>query len=347
MLSETMLGLLGFITIFVIVVLLFKKVMDPAVAFIVVPSVLAVILVACGYFSLDDLETVIKSGFSSVAPTAALFVFSILFFGIMSDAGMFDVIIGALVKKVGHSVIGIAVMTCIIALIGHLDGGGASTFLIVVPAMLPIYKRMGMRSTTLLTISVLAMGILNLMPWAGPTMRSASVMGVGAKELWRQMIPIQIVGIIAALGIAVILGIREKKRGAGSEKCIDAAEVQVGTGENELARPKLFLFNLILTLLAIVALVIAELPSYVPFMIGVCIALMVNYPGAKQHGSIIKKHAGPAIMMAATLFATGFLMGILSGFTVGDKLDNNSVMFSMASMLARFCPTLWASIFPS
>ena len=84
----------------------------------------------------------------------------------MTDAGMFDVIIDKLMKCVGDNVIGVTVMTAVIALIGHLDGGGASTFLIVVPSMLPVYKKMHMRPTTLLRVAVLAMGVLNLMPWA-------------------------------------------------------------------------------------------------------------------------------------------------------------------------------------
>ena len=68
----------------------------------------------------------------NIGPTAALFVFSVLFFGIMTDAGMFDVIIDKLMKCVCDNVIGVTVMTAVIALIGHLDGGGASTFPIAV-----------------------------------------------------------------------------------------------------------------------------------------------------------------------------------------------------------------------
>ncbi len=92
------------------------------------------------YYTWEDIASLIKSGFSSTGPTAALFVFSVLYFGIMTDAGMFDVIIGKLMLLVKDSVVGVCIMTCIIALIGHLDGGGASTFCIVVPAMLPVYK---------------------------------------------------------------------------------------------------------------------------------------------------------------------------------------------------------------
>ena len=167
--SSTIVGLLGFLTIICIVVILFQSKTLPSIAFIAVPMVLGIILVIGGYYTLDNLAALIKAGFGSTGPTAALFVFSVLYFGIMTDAGMFDVIIDKLMGLVGDSVIGVTVMTAVIALIGHLDGGGASTFCIVVPSMLPVYKKMHMRPTTLLRIAVLSMGVLNLMPWAGPT----------------------------------------------------------------------------------------------------------------------------------------------------------------------------------
>ena len=44
----------------------------------------------------------------------------------MTDAGMFDVIIGKLMTYVGDNVVGVCVVTCIIALVGHLDGGGGA-----------------------------------------------------------------------------------------------------------------------------------------------------------------------------------------------------------------------------
>lgn len=182
--SELVVGILGFACIVALVVTLFKSKTMPSMAFIIFPSILALILVAGGYYSIEQIGDLIKGGFKSTGPTAALFVFSVLFFGIMTDAGMFDVIINKLMKHVGDNVIGVTVMTALIALIGHLDGGGASTFLIVVPAMLPVYKKMHMRPSTLLRVAVLAMGVLNLMPWAGPTMRAASVLGMEAGQLW-------------------------------------------------------------------------------------------------------------------------------------------------------------------
>ena len=325
--SNVVVGILGLLCIVAIVVTLFKSKTQPAIAFIVWPAILGLILVIAGRHSFDDLAAMIKAGFNSTGPTAALFVFSVLYFGIMTDAGMFDVIINKLMKLVGDNVIGVCVMTAVIALVGHLDGGGASTFCIVVPAMLPVYKKMHMRKTTLLRIAVLAMGVLNLMPWAGPTMRAASVLGIEAGELWNTLLPIQIFGIVLALAHAVLAGFQEKKRGAGltgklakeeGDVVLEDGE-QVAANTSDLARPKLFLFNIVLTLAVIAMLIWDVFPSYVPFMIGVAIALFVNYGfTAKMHKKIINLHAGPALMMCSTLMGAAVLMGILTSSMGAD-----------------------------
>lgn len=134
--SETILALLGFATVIAVIVLLLRNVTVPSLAFVSVSTITAIILVVTKTFSLDEMAGFIKEGVSGVHGTAILFIFSVLFFGIMTDAGMFDTIINALMKKVGNNIIGVTLMTCLIAIIGHLDGGGASTFLITIPAML-------------------------------------------------------------------------------------------------------------------------------------------------------------------------------------------------------------------
>ena len=345
--SQTIVGLLGFLCIIAIVVTLFRSITLPSIAFILFPSILGLILVIGGYYSFDNLASLIKSGFSSTGPTAALFVFSVLYFGIMTDAGMFDVIIGKLMGLVGDNVIGVCVMTAVIALIGHLDGGGASTFCIVVPAMLPVYKKMHMRPTTLLRIAVLAMGVLNLMPWAGPTMRAASVLGMEAGKLWNTLLPIQIFGIVLSLAHAVLAGVQEKARGAGLDGKLakegTAEETEEGGAEQAandpaLARPKLFAFNLALTIAVIAMLIWDVFPSYVPFMCGVVIALLVNYPGAKMQKKIINLHAGPALTMCSTLMAAAVLMGILvKTVTVGDTAIP-SVVTCMSNIIKMILP---------
>ena len=325
--STTAVGILGLITIVAIVVTLFKSKTLPSIAFIAFPAVLGVILVLGGYIpGFDGLAAMVKSGFNSTAPTAALFVFSVLYFGIMTDAGMFDVIIGKLMTLVGDNVIGVAMVTAVIALVGHLDGGGASTFCIVVPAMMPVYRKMHMRKTTLLRIAVLAMGVLNLMPWAGPTMRAATVLGIQAGDLWHTLLPIQIFGIVLCLAHAYLAGWQEKRRGAGLHGKLAAEEDEVvetaGTAveASDFARPNLFIFNICLTIAVIIMLIWGVFPDYVPFMLGVATALFVNYGfSAKMHKKIINLHAGPALMMCSTLMGAAILMGVLTtSFTVND-----------------------------
>ena len=354
--SEVLVGILGFLCIVAIVVTLFKSKTMPSMAFIIFPSILALILIAGGYYSIDEVGKLIKGGFGSTGSTAALFVFSVLFFGIMTDAGMFDVIINKLMKFVGDNVIGVTVMTAIIALIGHLDGGGASTFLIVVPAMLPVYKKMHMRPSTLLRVAVLAMGVLNLMPWAGPTMRAASVLGIEAGQLWGKLIPVQVFGIVLCLAHGVLAGVQEKKRGAGlhgklaeAAGTVDAAEeAQHQKDENEYARPKLFVFNICLTIAVIAMLVWDKFPSYFPFMLGVAAALLVNYTPIKLQKKMINRHAGPALMMCSTLMGAAVLMGILVyGFNAngaaaiakpGVEMAKTSVVTNMAQIISMVMP---------
>jgi len=342
--SEMLVGVLGFVCIIAIVITLFKSKTLPSIAFITFPLILGVILVLSGYYTWDNLAKLIKSGFSSTGPTAALFVFSVLYFGIMTDAGMFDVIINFLMKFVKDNVIGVCIMTAIIAMIGHLDGAGAATFCIVIPAMLPIYKKMHMRATTLLRITVISMGVLNLMPWAGPTMRAAAVLGMEASSFWHTILPIQICGVLLAFAVAFINGVMEKKRGAGLNGKLAETEGHVETAEetaveekkNEFARPKLFVFNILLTVAVIALLILDIFPSYVPFMAGVAASILVNYPGAKMQKKVINNHAGPALTMCSTLMAAAVLMGVL----VKEVEGTTSVITCMSGLISTFLPAV-------
>ena len=342
--SDTILALLGFATVIAVIVLLLRNVTVPALAFVSVSTITAAILVATGAFTLDEMAGFIKEGVKGVHGTAILFIFSVLFFGVMTDAGMFDKIIGALMKKVGSNVVGVALMTCLIAIIGHLDGGGASTFLITIPAMLPVYKRLHMRRETLLLICVTSMGVMNLLPWGGPTMRAASVLGVESNDLWSQILPMQVVGLVLAVGTAIFWGLQEKRRIAklGDAAVEDAGKYDDSDSEeknNELARPKNFIFNVILTLAVIIVLVLDIFPSYYVFMVGCALGILVNYRGKKLQNSIIKSHASAGLSMASTILCAGVFLGVLSKSGIMEKMAIMMASVIPAS-LGRFLPVI-------
>ena len=340
--SETVLALLGFATVIAVIVLLLRNVTVPSLAFVSVSTITAIILVVTKAFTLDEVAGFIKEGVKGVHGTAVLFIFSVLFFGVMTDAGMFDKIIGALMKKVGNNVVGVALMTCVIAIIGHLDGGGASTFLITIPAMLPVYKRLHMRRETLLLICVTAMGVMNLMPWGGPTMRAASVIEVEPNDLWFQLMPMQVVGFVLAIGTAIFWGLQEKKRiaklgDAAAEEAGKYDDSDEGAGNTDLARPQNFVFNVILTLAVIIVLVMDIFPAYYVFMVGCALGILVNYRGKKLHSSIIKSHASAGLSMASTILCAGVFLGVLS---------KSGIMEKMAIMMANVIPTSLGKFLP-
>ena len=340
--SETTLALLGFAAVIAVIVLLLRNVTVPSLAFVSVSAVTAVLLVATRTFTLDEIADYIKAGVAGVSGTAILFIFSVLFFGVMTDAGMFDRIIGALMKKVGNNVVGVALMTCLIAAIAHLDGSGAATFLITVPAMLPVYKRLHMRRETLLLICVTAMGVMNLMPWGGPTMRAASVVGIEPNDLWFRLMPMQLVGLVLAVGTALFWGVQEKKRIAklGDAACEDAGrydDSESAEKDASLARPQNFVFNLVLTLVVIVVLVLDILPTYVVFMIACTLGLFVNYHGKKLQSQIIKSHAAAGLTMASTILCAGVFLGVL---------QQSGIMEEMAVVMASFIPAAMGRFLP-
>ena len=63
--SNTVVGILGLLTIAAIVITLFKSKTQPAIAFIVWPTLLGLILVIGGRHSFEDIAAMIKAGFNS------------------------------------------------------------------------------------------------------------------------------------------------------------------------------------------------------------------------------------------------------------------------------------------
>ena len=166
--------------------------MSPIVVLAVIPSIAALIL---GHGPIE-IAGMIKEGVSTTTSNGILFIFSVIYFGVLSDTGLFDIIVNWLVKKAGNNVIAVTVATAIIATIAHLDGTTATTVLITIPALYPVYKKMKIDPKILLCLTGACMGVMNLLPWGGPTARAATVLQMDANELWHILIPVQIMGLV-------------------------------------------------------------------------------------------------------------------------------------------------------
>ncbi|WP_098731353.1 CitMHS family transporter [Brevibacterium epidermidis] len=85
-------------------------------------------------------------------------------------------------------------------------------------------------------------------------------------------------------------------------------------------RPKLFWFNLALTVAVMVLLIVDILPLPYLFMIGTVIALMVNFPKMKDQQEELASHATAIISVVAMVMAAGVLTGIMSGTGMVDAM---------------------------
>ena len=169
-----MLTLIGLLTICSLVVLLLVGRMAPILPLILVP--LAGALLAG--FGLEAITGFFTDGLGKVISIATMFVFAITFFGVLQDTGLFRPIIGTMVRLTRGNVIAVTVATALIGMLAHLDGAGATTFLLTIPALLPLYRKLGMSPYLMLLLLALGAGIFNMVPWAGPLGRAAAVTGI-------------------------------------------------------------------------------------------------------------------------------------------------------------------------
>ncbi|ROR81154.1 citrate-Mg2+:H+ or citrate-Ca2+:H+ symporter, CitMHS family [Plantibacter flavus] len=213
-----MLVILGFAMILTFMVLIMTKRLTPMVALIIVPTVFG--LFAGAGLGLGDM---VIEAIGSLAPTAALLMFAIMYFGIMIDVGLFDPLVRFIVRALGNDPAKIVVGTALLAGAVSLDGDGSTTFIVTTAAMLPIYLRLGMNPVVLTCVAGLANGTLNIVPWGGPTVRAASALGVSPTDIFVPMLPSLAAGLVLVFAFAWFLGLGERKRLAGVDLLGDGA----------------------------------------------------------------------------------------------------------------------------
>ncbi|SDJ97739.1 citrate-Mg2+:H+ or citrate-Ca2+:H+ symporter, CitMHS family [Pseudomonas delhiensis] len=328
-----MLASIGLLAIVSLFLLILSKRLSPLVALIVVPVVAALL----GGFGMQTSEFVVH-GIKNIGPVVGMFIFAIIFFGVMTDAGLLDPIIRRILRAVGGRPRYIVMGSALLALIIHLDGSGAVTFLVTIPAMLPLYERLGMDRRILACAVSLAAGV-NFLPWVGPMLRASAALNIPTTELFYPLLPVQLVGLVFVFGACYLLGLREERRlglgGAGSGLEIHMPEV---TAEQAaLRRPGRFAVNCVVTLVVLTVLIAGWVPPVLIFMLGTVLALVINYPCVAEQRARIDAHARAALMMASVLLAAGVFTGIMG---------ESGMLKAMAEALVRHVPNEHAGHMP-
>ncbi|MER6096203.1 citrate:proton symporter [Streptomyces sp. NPDC001728] len=202
-----MLTVLGFAMIATFLVLIMMKKMSPIAALVLIP---ALFCVAVGQGA--QLGDYVIEGVGKLAPTAAMLMFAIVYFGVMIDVGLFDPIVRGILRFCKADPVRVVVGTAVLAAIVSLDGDGSTTFMITVSAMYPLYKRLGMSLVVMTGVAATANGVMNTLPWGGPTARAATALKLDAADIFVPMIPALGVGLLFVFVLAYVLGRRERKR---------------------------------------------------------------------------------------------------------------------------------------
>lgn len=327
---------LAVLTVLVTLVLLMSGRASPLFTFIAVPLTAA----AIAGFSLEQILGFVSHGMAIVAPIVALFIFAILFFSTMNEQGLFDPMVNWVVRIAGSSPSLVMIATVVVAAICHLDGAGATTYVITITAFLPIYRRLGINTLHLPMLTGMSAGIMNMLPWTAATLRAASVIKMDPVDLWRPLVIPQAFGLIAAICIAWWIGQRENLRpvqntsvndgeAAGDDPSGPRAPTVPSSRHGDIWR---YGFNLVLTLGVILTLLFfPRIPSVVVFMVGLAASLLMNYRTAAAQMGMVKRHSAEALLLSTVLLCAGVFLGVLTKSGMLDQLSNHLITVLPAS----------------
>lgn len=260
-----------------------------------------------------------KVSLGTINPTIMI-LFAIMYFSIMMNVGLFDPLCTFLIRRAKGDPLKILMVTVFVTSVVTLDGDGTTTILIITSTFVPLFRRMNMKLSNLAMLIILPTGLGNCLPWGGPLVRAAAVLKVEVNELFIQILPILAVSLVYIFFLAYFMGQKERKRLGYDLKAADQIDRQqieemvnvILDNDKELKRPRLFLFNLALTVATLVAVLMGWVGGALAFTIATAIALAVNYTAAEQRERITA-NGGDAIAVTSIIIAAGFFLGVLSG----------------------------------
>ncbi|MEI7430272.1 MAG: citrate:proton symporter [Betaproteobacteria bacterium] len=331
--SQTTLAIAGFAMIILFMYLIMSKRMTAMNALVLIPIIFAL---ALGFHD-AKLGKMMFDGVKKVAPTGIMICFAILFFGTMIDAGLFDPIIEKILKTVHGDPMKVCVGTALLATAISLDGDGSTTYLVTCTAMFAVHKRLGINPLILPSLALLENSVMNIIPWGGPTGRVLASLQVESVKVFTPMIPGMVLGTMFVVGLAYFWGIRERARLGVIEFVHDGAHISVSEDPDaeNLKRPEKFWINMVLTVVLLVCLMAELLPLAILFIIGTCLALIINY-SVKDNQARIVANGANAMPVVSLIFAAGIFMGIMSGTKMIEAMSQVVINMIPTSMGTHF-----------
>lgn len=258
---------------------------------------LCIVPVVCGLilgYPIKDVGDIAMGQITKSLQSAGIMcLFAMIYFTMLSETGMFNTITRQLIKLTRGkvNVYMVMILTSLIAGIGMMTATVVTSYTIVFPAMMPLYKKMKFDRAAAMIIAQTAIAGMCFLPWGIAVVNSSVFANVDAMELSRRLIPVAICFIPAIVLQWVYFGIQHKRRGL--PMVVEWSDEEGSDEEeNPLRRPKLFWINLLIFLAAIAALVTAAVPSYLVFIIASFLTIMIDYREPKDYQKMLNKAAG-------------------------------------------------------
>ena len=337
-----MLTVLAFAMIVCFIVLLSVKKLSVFNALTLVPLVFGVVAMFATGASFSDLFSWINEGVfytvdyesqrtsMGVISPGLTILFSILYFDLMLGVGLFDPVAAFFIKMAKGDPLKVLMSTVMVSSVVAFNGDTTTTIIICVSAFINLYKQLGLRLIYLAIIVVAPIGIWNQLPWGGPTIAAATAQGIEVNELFATLLPGLIAAQITVIAVTYVIGRKERKRlgwspddaKSVSSEQLDRMIAAVRDKDVELKRPKLFAFNLALTLAAVVLLIQGEIHGSIIFMLASAIALVVNYPNVDESSQRLEDLAADVLPTAVITLGAGVFSGVLTGSGMATALAN-------------------------
>lgn len=341
-----MVALIGLIMFIVSAFLALSKKMHLMVPFIVVPVIAGML---CGY-SFNEVMGFAASGVSGTFNSVLLCIFAVLYFSVLSETGMFDIIVNKLVGITKGNIYIVMVVTIVVAFIGHLDGAYNTTYLIAIPALAPLYKKLNIDRRCLVLLVSLAAAPMTGMAWATPAKMPVYAPEINPVVMAQSLYPV--IAILFCLAVVYALGCGKHY---SSKNAVELAALRaeflkedgnktVDFSDKPLARPRLFWVNFVIFLVSLGCFMfLTEVATYLLFMLFSAVALLVNYHTQKEQNQIVRKHSATMLAPAILFLGIGVMVGILNGTGMVTAMVD-VVLSIIPESMARFTHVLYAIV---
>ena len=296
-----------------IVVLLAATIWNKIATPIVMMCIPIVFALIAGY-GLTDIASMVATQFNgTMSSVGYMILFSLIYFQMLTETGMFDTIIGKILKLVGKrmNVVIIMMLTTLIALIVGLTTNVVAVYLITFPIVLPLFKRFKMDHVAMIILAQTALCVFSFLPWNYNLALGVAATGCDLNELANAALPWSMCLIPVIILQWVYFALVHKKKNGSLALPADALEIERAEAkENPLARPKMFWVNLLIFVAVILCLTLTKLPSWFIFAIAAFITTIVNYN--KNWGEVWGKAANPILNILTMLLAVSAYIAVFN-----------------------------------